>query len=81
MTLDTQGTRNDVKEKPMRLYAKARLVASHENPTDDGVSFDTLIDGPLDEDHPEIQELTKNDGSHDEPSEQSLLIDDLPAWG
>lgn len=79
--LGTQVILNDVEENTMRLQAKARLVASHEDPTDDGVSFDTLIDGPLDEDHPEVQELTKNDGAHDEPSEQSLLIDDLPVWG
>ncbi len=63
------------------IQAKARLIASHADPTDDGVAFDTLVDGPVDDVEPEIQELTENDGSPNEPSEQSLLIDDLPIWG
>jgi hypothetical protein len=75
-------TLNDGEEKTMQtLQAKARLIASHEDPTADGVAFDTLVDAPLDDVEPEVQELTENDGSQNEPSEQSLLIDDLPAWG
>jgi hypothetical protein len=51
--------------------------ASLEDPTEDGVAFDTLIDGEEDEE-PVVQELTRDDGGFEEPREQELLIDDLP---
>lgn len=62
----------------MKLNAKARLLASTEDPLSTGVAFDTLIDGKPEDTKPLVQELTDDDGDINEPDEQRLLIDDLP---
>lgn len=59
------------------IHAKRRLLASRASPTDGGVAFDTLIDGIPDA-LPEVQELTRDDGTFEDPPEQALLNDDLP---
>lgn len=61
----------------MKVHAKTRLKASHAEPTDGGATFDMLNDGILDS-PPEVQEVTKDDGSSEEFVEQDLLNDDLP---
>jgi hypothetical protein len=61
----------------MKLQAKARLMASRSDPTDGGTQFALLNDG-IPDSRPEVQELTLNDGTLDDPVEQPLLIDDLP---
>lgn len=61
----------------MKVHAKSRLKASHADPTDGGATFDMLNDGILDA-PPEVQEITRNDGSTEDFVEQDLLNDDLP---
>jgi hypothetical protein len=61
----------------IKLAAKERLTASHADPTDGGAAFDMLTDGILDS-PPEVQEITRDDGSVEDFVEQDLLNDDLP---
>lgn len=61
----------------IKIEAKIRLKASHADPTDGGAAFDMLNDGILDS-PPEVQEITRDDGSVEDFVEQDLLNDDLP---
>lgn len=62
----------------MKLQAKARLLATLEDPVGSGVAFEALMDGAKDPGTPIIQQLTNDDGGFDEPEEQELLMHDLP---
>lgn len=66
----------------MKLNAKVRLQASEEaeDPvSDNGVAFDTLVDGDPAEEEPIVQTLTKDDGGAEPFADQGLLDDDLPS--
>lgn len=47
------------------------------DPTDDGASFDMLVDGEPEDEQPLVQELTQDDAGVEKAPEQELLVDDL----
>jgi hypothetical protein len=61
------------------LMPEEPITADTENPLDDGVAFDTLIDGEPDSAEPAVQRTTKDDGGVEEAPEQELLNDDIVA--
>ena len=64
----------------MKIQARTRLeatVVEADLDMEDGVAFDTLIDGDPSQEEPEVQELTRDDGGIEEAPEQSLLMDDI----
>lgn len=64
----------------VKISAKVRLLASDEEDpvSDNGVSYDMLVDGDPSDEEPIVQTLTKDDGGAEPAAEQSLLDDDLP---
>ena len=59
-------------------YIKESVAASNENPLEDGVAFDTLVDGDPSTDEPEVQKVTHDDGGIEKADpDQELLMDDI----
>lgn len=68
----------EVNPKYIKASVAAQLTAAEENPLEEGVAFDTLVDGDPSTDEPVVQEVTHDDGGIEKADpDQDLLMDDI----